>query len=288
MSEWTIENGIKKQVRTAEDIQADRDYFNRRAWTKRDLKLFSSMKVLILSPIFSPEIKWIRCLANMIAYSWHFGLRVEKMGITEKMVVDWARNTLVDEALKDRSYFDGKPFTHLLWLDCDHVFDPDMACHLARHGLDAVSALYYARTGEILPVAYMENWNDANGYSGYPLLEIPNTLWEVSAFGFGACLIKREVFEKVGGPFWFTLDYKCGEDFAFCRQARQKGVRFFVDGTYRIGHIGPGPVIDHKEAVRYREEHPELDKNRVMVDDRGCRIDERPGEEARKWNTTSG
>lgn len=274
MPELILDHGMKKEVRTEDDIRQDIEHFSRMKYTREQLKLFQKMKVLILSPIFVPEPKWVRCLANMMAYSWHFGLRIEKMGITEKMVVDWARNTLVEEALKDKSYFDGKPFTHFLWLDVDHVFDPDMACYLARYDLEAVSALYYARTGEILPVAYVENWNDKGGVSGYPILEIPPMLWEVAAFGFGACLIRREVFEKVGGPFWFTLDYKCGEDFSFCKQAREKGVRFFVDGSYKIGHIGPGPVITEKEAQEYRRQHPELDQNRVKIDTDGNQLQE--------------
>lgn len=244
----------------------DREFFKKQArYSKKHLARFRKMKVLILSPIAYPEPKWIRCVANMMALSWHFGLRIEKMAIAERMVVDWARESLAEEALKDRSYIDKKPFTHFLWLDADHIFDPDMALHLAKYGFDAISAMYYARTGEILPVAYMPNENDPEGFKHYPILEIPPIPWEVGAFGFGACLIKREVFEKTPRP-WFTLDYRCGEDFAFCRSARKQGFKFFVDGGYKIAHIGPGIIVDEAEAKRYREEHPELDADRVAID----------------------
>lgn len=247
-------------------LNEDRRFFKTQTrYTKKQLALFKKMKVLILSPIFIPEPQWIRCLTNMMALSWHFGLRVEKMAIAERMVIDWAREDLAKKALDDCSYMDGKKFTHFLWLDADHIFDPDMALHLAKYDLDAVSAMYYARTGDILPVAYMPNENDSEGYRHYPILEIPPILWEVGAFGFGACLIKREVFEKVPQP-WFTLDYRCGEDFAFCRTARQHGVKFYVDGGYKIKHIGPGQIIGETEAKKYREEHPELDTDRVAIE----------------------
>ena len=248
-----------------DDLRKDRLWFHAQTrFSKGDRKLFARMKVLVLSPIAIPEAKWVRSLTNLMACSWHFGLRIEKMGITERMVVSWAREALAEEALQDRSYFDGKPFTHFLWLDADQTFDPDMALHLAKHNLDAVSALYYARSGDLLPVAYMKSPQDPEGFRHYPLLEIPPILWEVDAFGFGACLIRREVFEKTPRP-WFTLDWRCGEDFAFCRSAKNAGFKFFVDGAYKIGHIAPGVVIGEAEALKYRQEHPELDKKKVEI-----------------------
>jgi len=254
------------KVDAEKELKEDQDFFKKQSrYSKKELSHFRDMKVLILSPIFVPEAKWVKCLANMIALSWYFGLQIEKMAVAEKMVVDWARNALVTQALDDRSYIDNKPFTHFLWLDCDHTFDPDMALHLAKHDVEAVSALYYSRTGDILPVAFMPNPKDSDGYKHYPILEIPPILWEVGAFGFGACLIKREVFEKTPGPFWFTLDYRCGEDFAFCREARKHGVKFHVDGSYKIGHIAPGPIITEKEAKEFRVAHPDFDKDRVQI-----------------------
>ena len=249
-------------IADTEDLKRDQLWFKQQSrFNSGELKLFSEMKVLILSPISIPEAKWVRSLTNMMALSWHFGLRIEKMGITERMVVHWAREALAEEALLDQSYIDGKPFTHFLWLDADQTFDPDMALHLAKYNLDAVSALYYARSGDLLPVAYMKI--DPDGYRYYPLLEIPPTLWKVDAFGFGACLIRREVFEKTPRP-WFTFN-KGGEDFAFCRSAGKAGFEFYVDGAYKIGHIAPGVVIGEAEAIAYRKEHPELDEKKVEI-----------------------
>ena len=245
---------------------SDRKYFKKHKYTDADLETFKKLKVLILSPIMIAQPKWVRCVVNMVALSWYFGLQVEKMAITEGMVVDWARNALVDVALKDVSYLDDKPFTHFLWLDSDHTFDPDLLLQLARHDLDAVSALYYARTGTPFPVAFWPMDDDPEGYAQSHILELPPQVWKVGAFGFGACLIKREVFETVPGPHWFTLDFRCGEDFAFCREGRKRGVEFHVDGSYKIGHIAPGHIITEKDLTKYRKDHPEVDAGRVQID----------------------
>ena len=241
----------------------DAEFFKKHTnFSKKDLKLFKEMKILILSPIMIAEPKWVKCMANMIALSWYFGLHIEKMGIAERMVVDWARESLAEEGLKDKSYIDGKPFTHFLWLDADHIFDPDMALNLAKHDLDAVSALYYSKSDNYLPVAYTPVTDDNKNPRHYPILSIPNTVWPVGAFGFGACLIRRRVFEGVPQP-WFTLDYRCGEDFAFCTKAREYGFKFHVDGNYKIGHIGLGQVFGEEDLKKHLAEHPELTKEGV-------------------------
>ena len=134
------------------------------------------------------------------------------------MGVDWARNFLARQAKDHICEYTGKRYTHLLWLDTDHVFNPDLACILARHfkdpNIDAISALYFGRTGPTLPVVYVKDTSD-DKHKHYPLLEVPPSLCEVDAFGFGACMMKLDIFDKVPEP-WFTIDYRAGEDIAFC------------------------------------------------------------------------
>jgi len=247
----------------------DIEFFKKQTnFSREQLNHFKRMKVLILSPIFIAEPKWVRCVSNMIALSWNFGLRVEKMAIAERMVIDWAREGLTEEALRDVSYIDGKKYTHFLWLDADHIFDPDMALNLAKHNVDAVSALYYSKSDNYFPVAYAPVKDDAKHPMHYPILSIPNMLWPVGAFGFGACLIHRRVFEGVPQP-WFTLDYRCGEDFAFCTKARQHGFKFHVDGNYKIEHIGLGQVFGEKDLKKYLKEHPEIIEGGVKKIEKG-------------------
>ena len=57
-----------------------------REYTNEEKKNFSTMDIVILSPIMIPEPFWIKSLANMIAYSWMQGLKVYQMGITVRAV----------------------------------------------------------------------------------------------------------------------------------------------------------------------------------------------------------
>lgn len=235
---------------------------------KKQRERAAGMSVCILSPIATAEPRWVQSMVNMVAYSWMQGLPVHQMGITERMVVDWARNFLAKQAVEHVCEYTGKPFTHLLWLDSDHVFNPDLAVALARwlwqhEEIDAVSALYYARSGATLPVVYVKDKSD-DPMKHYPLIDVPPMLCEVDACGFGAVLMKRDVFERVPEP-WFTIDWRGGEDIAFCVKAKQHGVRFFLDGGYRLGHIGEAPIITEKDHRKHMDDNVALYADKIRV-----------------------
>ena len=236
-------------------------------FSEKDKSFFEQMSICILSPIYIPEADWIQDVVNMVAYSWMNGLPIYQMGITKRMVVDWARNDLARKAKSHVNEYTGKIFSHLLWLDADHVFNPDLACCLAQHmrnkDIDAISALYYQRVGPTLPVAYVKDTSQ-DKYKHFPLIEVPPSLCEVDAVGFGAMLMKRDVFDRVPEP-WFTIDYRAGEDISFCVKAKEYGVRFFLDGTYKLGHIGPAPIITEEDHKRYMQENQHLYADRVRV-----------------------
>jgi hypothetical protein len=235
--------------------------------TQPDMEGYQEYDICVLMPVGSYHLwaKTAKALANMIAYSWACGLRVWQVGITERMVVDWARNDLARTARNKINEYTGRKFTHLLWIDDDHTFNPDMAVYLARHGdKDMVSALYYGRT-QHLPVAYVKDKTD-DPYKHYPLVEVPNKLVQVDAVGFGALLMRRDVLDRVPEP-WFTIDYRAGEDIAFCVSAKRAGVTIYVDGSYRLGHIGDPVIVTEAEYKRYLESRPELqDRVQVMLD----------------------
>jgi hypothetical protein len=204
-----------------------------------------------------------RSVANMIAYSWLHGLKVYQMGVTEGMVVDWARNDLARIAKDKLNDYTGEKFTHLLWLDDDHIFNADLALQLASSEKDMVSALYYARVGKPLPVVYVKG-DDPDEYKHYPLIIIPNALFKVDAVGFGALLMKRDVLERVPEP-WFTLDYRAGEDIAFCVSAKKHGVEVWCDARYKLGHFGAPKVVSQVDYQKYLEEHKDEFSEKVRV-----------------------
>lgn len=233
--------------------------------TPEDKERFKGMSVVILTPCggYENSVKFTKSVANMVAYSWMHGLSIFQMGITERMVVDWARNDLARKAKDHINEYTGEKFTHVLWLDDDHVFEADLACVLARHDRDMVSALYYARIGKTLPVVYVKD-DTGDEYKHFPLIQAPNCIFECDAVGFGAMLMRRDVLDCVPEP-WFTIDYRAGEDIAFCVRAKKNGVRVWCDGQYKLGHIGVPSVIGHRDHLKYIEEHRDEFADKVKI-----------------------
>lgn len=221
-----------------------------------DKATYAFMSICILTPCATHQLpaRFCKGVANMMAYSWMNDLAVYQMGITERMVVDWARNDLARTAMKTMNEYTGLPFTHFLWLDDDIMFNQDLAVKLACCEKDMVSALYFGRSSPHYPVAYIQDKSEK--YKHYPILEAPRALFECDAVGFGAVLTARTVFEQTPEP-WFTIDYRAGEDIAFCVKAREFGTRIWCDGTYRLGHIGIPPVVTEKDWQRTKTQDPE-------------------------------
>ncbi len=233
--------------------------------TTENRETYEGMSVVILTPCKDHEcaIKFTKCVANMVAYSWMHGLQVFQMGTTERMVVHWARNDLAKLAQEKINEYTGKPFTHILWLDDDQVFNPDLAVYLARHGgRDMVSALYYGRAGTHLPVAYVKDDSD-DKYKHYPLIQVEPKLGEVDAVGFGALLMRRDVLDRFEYP-WFRFN-EAGEDIYFCVHAKENGVRVYLDGSYCIGHIGDPQIVTQSTHEQYMRDNEDKYADRIEV-----------------------
>lgn len=231
-------------------------------------KTISDMRLAILTPAAKIEPFWVRSVVNMMALSWSKGLKIYGMGLVVGQVVHWARDELVRQALQEMSP-EGLPYTHFLFLDADHVFPPHMAYQLASNfanpEVDMCGAVYFARSGNPLPVVYIKDPGRPNDskYMHYPIVGIPQGLCQVDAVGFGAIIIKREVIEALPEPrFRFA---GCGEDIYFCVNAKEKGFRVFVDGTMRIGHIKDPEVVTAETFETYVREHSDELGERIQI-----------------------
>ncbi|MBN1941076.1 MAG: hypothetical protein JW772_02740 [Candidatus Diapherotrites archaeon] len=160
-------------------------------------------------------------------------------------IVDVARNVLVENFLKSDC-------THLLFLDSDMVFPPNIVELLLKHDKEVVSGLYFLRK-MLLPSFRMLN-KEGNYQSSYDFPK--NELVKVDATGLGCMLIKRKVLEKVdsenkGKPLFFTKYDKGmrtkvhGEDTAFCELVKKAGFEIYVDTGLILGHYG-GIIPDAK------------------------------------------
>lgn len=227
-------------------------------------KKLEQMSVLILTPCkdYEVPISFSRSVTNMVAYSWLNGLKIYQHGTVERMVVHWARNELARLAQEHICGHTGKRYTHVLWLDDDHVFNPDLALCLARHDVDMVSALYFGRVGRHLPVAYVKD-ETPNKYMHYQILEVPPKLCEVDAVGFGACLMRMDVLDRIPAP-WFKFG-DAGEDVHFCVNAKEHGIKVHVDGSYMVGHIGESTVVTQDTYKRFLDDKSEEYADRIAV-----------------------
>ena len=156
--------------------------------------------------------------------------------LVDSTAVDVARNVLVDNFLKSEC-------SHLLFLDSDMVLPPNLVDVLIKHDKDFVSALYVLRKAHRPCYRFKQE----DGHYKAPEKIEPNKLIEIDAVGLGACLIKREVLEKVdkeneGKPL-FKMDYRnrteiLGEDAFFCELVKKAGFSIFVDTAILAGHFG--------------------------------------------------
>lgn len=232
--------------------------------SNKDKKIYKDISIVILTPCGSYSVwaKFAKCLVNLVAYSWMHGLKIYTMGITERMVVHWARNDLARKAKDIKNEYTGEKFTHILWLDDDHVFNPDMAVYLARHhDKDVVSALYFGRT-QHLPVVYVKDKSPGK-YNHYPLIVVPPNLFEVDAVGMGACLMQMSVLDRMKEP-WFAFN-NSGEDIHFCVHAKEQGIKIYCDGSYMLGHIGDSQIVTEKVYKKYLDDNEDKYGDRVKM-----------------------
>jgi GT2 family glycosyltransferase len=164
--------------------------------------------------------------------------------------VDVARNEIVENAPSDTDY--------ILFLDDDVLVPPDTVERLLAHDKDIVSGLYFSSNPPFYPNAYkLDNKGQYDSLFDYP----KNSLVEVDAVGAGALLVKKSVFDKIGSPFFQHTSSKngLGEDFFFCRKAKEAGFQVFCDTSIRCTHVGVSMIGESawesvKDEVKRRRE----------------------------------
>jgi GT2 family glycosyltransferase len=137
-------------------------------------------------------------------------------------------------------------FSWLLSVDSDII----MPKHSLQRLLDiqdqtrAISSGTYIQRKEDqrIPEIYIHN-PETGGHKHLPIEQAEkDQILDVEAVGFGCCLVRRDVFEKVGNP-WFTyhssLEFNkvLSEDVDFCMKAKNQGYQVVVDTGLKLGHI---------------------------------------------------
>ncbi len=143
------------------------------------------------------------------------------------------RNELVQQTLENN-------VTHLLQLDTDQTYPPDLITRLLSHKLPIVAGKVHRRYPPFDPILFR---GEIDHFEMVPEEEWKKgELVRVDATGGGCVLIKTDVFLDIKYP-WYEYgknkDGKIiGEDVNFCMKAAKAGYEIFVDTSVQIDHLG--------------------------------------------------
>jgi hypothetical protein len=137
--------------------------------------------------------------------------------------------------LATQMFMDGG-FDRMLIIDTDVIFEPRHVAMLLSHDVPFVAGLYpkKVRGLEFPMMPLNERDIPADIFSDDPKAD---PLVEVAAIARGFCLIKREVFEKVGST-WKNMPDGSSEDFELCGRMRAAGIKVLVDQRVTLKHEG--------------------------------------------------
>ena len=150
--------------------------------------------------------------------------------------VHCARQAIADRALLERS-------SHVLWIDSDMRFPPGSLGRLLDHDVPIVGINYSTRSASDPKFVAVKD--------GERVVTSPDStgLEDVDALGFGLVLMRTEVLSSIlrtsGRPFfgyeWIPERRNwLGEDFYFCRKAKDAGIPLAIDHDLSkdCSHIG--------------------------------------------------
>lgn len=191
---------------------------------------------------------WTYDYAHLVAYFTASGGVVPETGERFSLGLNWCQTSLLPEG-RHRLVEDlqRKNVSKILWIDTDMRFPKEALHMLLRHNKSIVGVNYVSRRPPFrTTAATLDN---------KPLETKPNStgLVEVGHLGFGFILTDISVFADARDPasppmfsfdwYWDGEEKKwkiVGEDVGFCREARARGYKVYVDQelSAMIGHIG--------------------------------------------------
>lgn len=139
------------------------------------------------------------------------------------------RNTIIRLAMQE-------DYTHILFLDDDMVFHPDLLERLLSHNKDVVTANCLMRCFPFKPVIF----NGINFNNDLEFRDIVNEkgLIKILASGLAATLIKCNILEKFAqytSVGWLHPD-ELNEDISFYIELKRAGFEAYCDLDCHVGH----------------------------------------------------
>jgi len=147
--------------------------------------------------------------------------------------------SVVHARRKIASYFMRNKYDALLFLDDDVAPPKDAISSLLSAKQPFISASYpIYKNGQIKSAAYLIS--EGEQYQSYKQFLFDEVgIKKVDGVGLGCCLIKREVFEKIGTNFniqYNGAEMTTSEDLDFCNRARKAGISIHCDFNVVCDH----------------------------------------------------
>lgn len=197
------------------------------------------MKLMIAIPCMDfVHVEFLKCLTALERKLKNDGVPFEE-NIVSGTLVYMARDKIACKAINDG-------FSHVMWLDSDMIFQPQIVEDLLDAGKSFVTGIYHARRPGFSSCIFKECY-DLNHLERFS--EYPRDIFEIGGCGFGCVLTEVDVIRQVQEHFrtCFTPVPNYGEDIAFCNRVHDLGIKMWCEPTVRCGHIGHNAVWPEDE-----------------------------------------
>lgn len=135
-------------------------------------------------------------------------------------------------------YAQENKYDYVMWVDSDCIVPKNALVKLLEADKDIIAGVYRHKIlGSQTVVAKRFTNSKKETYMDLLRSDMKNGVIEVDAFGFGCCLMKVSVLEKIEFP-WFVYTTDMGEDVYFCRKAQNAGYKLYLHTDILCGHKG--------------------------------------------------
>lgn len=168
------------------------------------------------------------------------------VAIESGTLVYMARDRLAGKAVNEG-------YSHVLWLDSDMVFEPELLDDLMFSGKDFVTGIAHGRRKPFCSCLFKDI--NLDNLTLWKLEEYPKDTFEVAGCGMACCLISTEIIKQVmliNGTAYNPIP-QYGEDLSFCKRATALGFKIYAEPTVRLGHIAHIAIYPD-DTPRYQDE----------------------------------
>lgn len=135
--------------------------------------------------------------------------------------------------------FGGFEFDYMLCIDSDMVFNYKSLENLLNRDVPVVSGIYRIKPSDAWSAWVGGDQSEGGNWIDDKYVEEHKDQMVQGDFGgLGFTLIKREVFDKLEAPLWFTENPKdnYGEDVVFFKKIKEAGYDINFDLSVKLGH----------------------------------------------------